>query len=163
MTSETYPRKIKLRPYGLVFWRHQLIDKGVNPAIYINSIGTTLKKYLIGEFNKHFEGVNALKKLKAKGDFYREIVHYYSLINIIAENHDFSWEREWRHNGNFKFKYRDVVAIVADDPESFGNKCKREINSNQFKYIEKIPIISPHWGYEEVIEELSIRLWQEVV
>lgn len=161
MTSETYPRRIKLRPYGLVFWRDELVDKGANPAIYINSTGTTLRDYLITEFDSHFKGVKAFKKLRAKEDYYREIVHYYSLVNIISEKYDFSWEREWRHSGHFEFEYIDVVAIIAKNPDSFEKKCKKEIDSNKFEDIKKIPIISPYWGYEEVIEALSIKLWQK--
>jgi hypothetical protein len=28
MTSDNYERKIRLRPYGIVFWRHELIQRG---------------------------------------------------------------------------------------------------------------------------------------
>jgi len=159
MTSETFVRKIKLRPYGLVFWRHQLIEKGVNPAIYINATGTNLRDYLISEFNEHFKGVRALKTLKQRENYYQEIVHYYSLVNIISENYDYSWEREWRHSGDFGFKYGHVVAIVVEDPASFEEKCKNELTIKTFDLIKKIPMISPSWGYEEVIEEMSIKFW----
>jgi hypothetical protein len=50
---------------------------------------------------------------------------YYSLINVIVENYDFAWEREWRYRGDVEFRYRDVVAIVAEDPGSFEARCKR--------------------------------------
>jgi len=159
MTSESYPRRIKLRPYGLVFSRKTLIEKGVNPAIYVNGEGTTLKKYLLSEFDRHFEDVQALRTLKQKEDYYKEIVHYYSLINIMQEKHDFTWEREWRHNGDFQFEYIDIVAIVAQEPSNFEERCKNELTERVFKYMQKIPIISPTWSYEEVIDEMSIKLW----
>lgn len=159
MTSETYPRKIRLRPYGLVFWRHQLIKRGANPAIYVNGEGTNLRDYLISEFDRHFKGVKALKGLSRREAFYQEIVHYYSLVNVIAKNYDFSWEREWRFNGNFEFNYNKVVAIVAEDPDNFEDKCKKNLPKPKYNYVKKIPIISTFWSYEEVIEELSIKLW----
>jgi len=159
MTSENFPRRIKLRPYGLVFWRHQLIKKGANPAIYINGEGTTLRNYLLSEFDRHFKDIQALKALRKKEEYYKEIIHYYSLINIMSEKHDFSWEREWRHSGNFTFKYSNIAAIVAKNPDEFESKCKTELTEKEFKFILKIPIISPSWSYEEVIEELSIKLW----
>jgi hypothetical protein len=96
MTSESYPRRIKLRPYGLVFSRRTLIEKGGNPAVYVNGEGTTIKQYLLSEFDRNFEDVRALKTLKQKDEYYKEIVHYYSLINVMQKKHDFSWEREWR-------------------------------------------------------------------
>jgi hypothetical protein len=161
MVSETYPRRIKLKAYGLVFWRDELVDEGANPALYINSKGTTLRDYLLSEFDSHFKGVNAFQNLRAREAYYREIVHYYSIINVISEKYDFSWEREWRHSGHFKFKYVDVVAIVAKNPEKFENKCENEFKPKQLKKVRRIPVISPYWSYEEVIEELSIKIWQK--
>jgi len=62
-------RKIKLKPYGLVFWRDQLLERGANPAIYINAHSTQLRDYLIDQFNRHFEKTNLLKKLKQQQEF----------------------------------------------------------------------------------------------
>ena len=124
-----------------------MVDEGANPALYINSKGTTLIDYLLSEFDNHFNGVNAFKKLKTQEDFYREIVHYYSIVNVISEKYDFSWEREWRYSGHFEFDYVDVVAIVAKNPEKFEKKCGKEFKSKQLKKIRRIPVISPYWSY----------------
>lgn len=160
MLSANIPnRKIKLKPYGLIFWKDDLLEKGANPAIYINARGTKLRNFLLNEFENQFSGVKTLKKFKENDDFYNEIIQYYSLINIISTNHDFSWEREWRFLGDLKFDYKEIVAIIAEDPDSFEKECEREINKNKFKKIQKIPIIDPNWNYEEVIEEMSYRIW----
>jgi hypothetical protein len=159
LTVEDFPRRIKLRPYGLVFWRDVLLEKGANPAIYINGDGTNLNKYLINEFDRHFKNISALKGLKNNQEYYQEIVHYYSLINLISDRYDFSWEREWRCNGDFKFKYRDIVTIISDSPETFLEKCHKNLTKNKMNYINRIPIISSRWGYERVIDEMSEKLW----
>lgn len=160
LTAENFSRKIKLKPYGLVFWRDVLIGKGANPSVYINGDGTNLKKYLISEFDRHFKGVNALKRLKIKQEYYQEIVQYYSLINLMSDKYDFSWEREWRINGDFKFLYRDIVAIVSPNPDKFIKSCRKKLTTKKMNFIDRIPIISSEWGYEQVIEELSEKLWE---
>jgi hypothetical protein len=114
---------------------------------------------LLSEFDRQFKGVKALRVLKERESFYKELVQYYSLVNIIAKNFDFCWEREWRFNGDFDFKYSNVVAIVANDPDNFEKKCKEALPNSKYNSVKKIPIISVSWGYEEVIEELSIKLW----
>lgn len=161
LATEGFPRRIKLQPYGLVFWRDNMITTGANPAIYLNAEGTTLREYLLSEFDRQFKDVNALYKLKNNEEYYREIIHYYSLVNIIRDKHDFSWEREWRHSGNFKFKYSDVVAIVAKNPDDFLKRCEIELPDQKFKFIKRIPIISSSWSYEDVVEEMAIKIWNK--
>jgi hypothetical protein len=163
LTYDIPNRKIKLMPYGIVFWKNDLLEKGANPAIYINAKGTPrLKKYLLEEFDKQFSNITKLKQLKEEEEYYKEIIQYYSLVNIISSEHDFMWEREWRFPGDLKFKYKEIVAIIAEDPDSFLKKCSNEIDSEKMKYINKIPIISPNWNYEEVIEEMSCTIWNNI-
>lgn len=50
LTQYISNRRIKLQPYGLISLKHQLLDKGANPAIYINSKGTNLN----GKYNGYF-------------------------------------------------------------------------------------------------------------
>lgn len=160
LTGEIPRRKVKLKGYGLVFAKDALIQRGACPAIYLNAKGTELKNYLLSRFRADFKSVNSLKKLKqAQARHYKSIIGYYSLINIIASNYDFTWEREWRHSGSFKFDYDDVVAIVAPHPESFESYCKRKLPVTFRKYIGRIPIISPAYSYEEVVEAMSIKIW----
>lgn len=161
LATEDFPRRIRLKSYGLVFWRDNMIESGANPAIYLNDDGTSLRDYLLSEFDRQFKGITALRRLKEKEEYYREIVHYYSLVNIMREKHDFSWEREWRHSGSFKFKYSDVVAIVAKDPENFLNRCESELPAANAKYIRRLPIISASWTYEDVVEEMAIKIWEK--
>lgn len=161
LAAEDFPRKIRLQSYGLAFWRDNMIESGANPAIYLNDVRTSLRDYLLSEFERQFKGVKALRRLRQKEEYYREIVHYYSLVNIMRENHDFSWEREWRHSGSFKFKYSDVVAVVAKDPEHFLKRCESELPSSKVKFIRRLPIISASWKYEDVVEEMAIKIWEK--
>ncbi|MCD6401292.1 MAG: hypothetical protein J7L73_05115 [Anaerolineales bacterium] len=159
LVSDIPKRNIKLQPYGIVFWRDQLLDKGANPAIYLNAKGTGLRDHLIKQFDTQFKDIKTLRKLKRKDDYYYEIIQYFSLINVINDKYDFSWEREWRFHGDLKFNYRNMVAIVCEDPEEFESLCEGKLQTKAMNFIKRTPLISPEWNYEQVIEELSIKLW----
>jgi len=163
LASEIKGRKIQLQPYGLVFWKENLFDRGASPAIYINAKGTPINKFLLDDFDRIFKGITTLNKFKkCEVEHYENIIHYYSLINIVSDKHDFLWEREWRYHGRFMFEYIDLVAIVAENPDSFEEECKKKIPSDQIEDISKIPIIDPDWTYEEVIEQLAISVWNKL-
>jgi hypothetical protein len=160
LTGTIPGRRIELRPYGLVFNKDDLIRRGASPAIYLNAKGTKLRNYLLNRFRDDFNGIRKLKTLRAlQMDDYGSIIQYYALVNIIAENYDFTWEREWRHSGRLKFQYRDLVAIVASDPDTFATRCKIQLPQRVRKYMDMIPIISPSWSYEDMLEAMSIKIW----
>jgi len=154
-------RKVKLSPYGLVFWRNLMIDEGASQAIYINDKGTQLKSLLLSQFRNSFRDIRSLKELKLQNSSYEDLIRYYALINIISDNYDFAWEREWRHHGDFRFKRRRVVAVIAEKPNEFEKYCKNNLSKSALKFIKFTPILDPSWGYEEVIEEMSEKLWRE--
>ena len=163
LASEIEGRKIQLKPFGLIFRKDDLFSRGSSPAVYINAKGTSIDKFLMDEFNNIFKEVTKLKKLKKlEAEHYENIVHYYYLINVVKDKHDFMWEREWRHHGDFKFCYRDIVAIISDTPKRFEKECERSLNSRSYRYIRRLPIISTNWTYEELIEELAITIWEKL-
>ena len=136
-----------------------MLEKGANSAIYLNAKGTDLRNYLIQQFDDQFENIKTLRKLKTVDDYYHEIIQYFSLINVINDKYDFSWEREWRYHGNFRFNYRNMVAIVCKNPERFEGICEKRLKKKALDFVKRTPLISPEWNYEQVIEELSIKLW----
>jgi hypothetical protein len=163
LVSKIEGRKIQLKPYGLIFWKEDLFEKGSSPAIYINAKGTSIDKFLLDEFNSIFRDVKTLRKFRnVEAEHYKNIVHYYSLINVVKDEHDFMWEREWRHHGDFKFNYRDIVAIIAKDPEKFEKECQKSLSPRRYGWIKRLPIITPDWTYEELIEEFAITIWDKI-
>ena len=164
LVGEIPGRQIALQPYGLVFNKNTLLSRGANPATYLNAKGTKLREYLLDRFRDDFDGINQLSRLKQEQQkYYRSIIQYYSLVNIIRDNHDFTWEREWRHRGSFSFRYLDVVAIIARDPDTFEEKCREELSPVKFRYIQMIPIISPYWSYEDIVETMSAKVWNNAL
>ncbi|MGA2468591.1 MAG: hypothetical protein ABSH06_30150 [Thermodesulfobacteriota bacterium] len=163
LVLEIEGRKIQLKPYGLVFWKDDLFEKGASPAIYINAKGTSISNFLLYEFDSIFKDVERWHTLKkVKRNHYKNIVHYYSLINVVKDKHDFLWEREWRHHGDFTFRYVDIVAIIANNPDGFERLCRKNLGEGKYNYIKKIPIMSPNWTYEELLEKFAIKLWTKL-
>lgn len=156
-------RKTQLKPYGLVFSKDKLFDEGASPAIYINAKGTPISDFLLDEFHRIFTDIRTLNDLKeAEAENHKNIVHYFSLINVVKEEHDFMWEREWRHHGDFTFEYVDVIAIIARNPEDFEKACEESLEHDQLEDVFKIPIIDPNWTYEELVEQLAISTWNKL-
>ena len=153
-------RQIDLQPYGLVFYKDKVLERGGSPAVYINSQGTQIREFLLQQFRDHFQGIKSLKRFSAdQREYHQQIIQYYSLVNIISPYHDFTWEREWRYSGDFKFKFIDVVAIIAKDPESFIAYRKQHIKGPRGHTLLKIPVISPDWNYEEIVDTMSCQIW----
>lgn len=159
LVSEEIDRKVKLKPYGLVFWRNFMVNDGASPAIYVNGDGTYLRDYLISEFNDHFNDVKSYVALERREDFAEEIIKYYSIINLMSERYDFSWEREWRYSGDYNFEYSNVAAIIAEYPDEFLELCEVELSDEVFSYVKRIPIISPAWSYEGIIDAMTRKIW----
>ena len=154
-------RRVKLKPYGLVFWRRELVARGANPAIYVNAMGkSNLKRYLLEQFKQDFKDVKTFKTFRQQECYFQELIHYYSLITVMSTSHDFAWEREWRVLGDFRFLYRDLVAIIAKDPEKFLTRCEKTLTRSAMGLIRRTPMISPYWNYEEILEEMSMLLWR---
>lgn len=153
-------RQIRLQPYGLVFYKSTVLERGGSPAIYINVQGTQIRNYLLKQFREHFKGIRSLRRFAIEQrQHHKQIIQYYSLINIMASHHDFAWEREWRYSGDFKFKYFDIVAIIAHDPDAFTEYCQQSITGPRSRSIRKIPVISPNWSYEQIVDTMSCRIW----
>jgi len=148
-------RQIKLQPYGMVFKRTDLQQKSASPAIYINSYGTSLRDYLLAEFDKTFSDTTRYRDLKEDNQYPNEIIRYYALVNVMCSRYDFSWEREWRMCGDLRFRYEDIVAIIADESDEFEETYSDRLSSARSDCISRIPVIKPSWSYEEIIMKMS--------
>jgi len=163
LAAEIEGRQIKLKPFGLVFRKDELLLKGASPAIYINARGTALRDHLMAEFRKHFGGRTMYKQLQSDFPNHADsIIAYYSLINTMSDSHDFSWEREWRFPRTLSFEYQDIFAIIAARPKAFRRECKDQLGPSLWKYVRKIPVVSLDWNMERILEEMSVILWNEM-
>jgi hypothetical protein len=138
LTENIQGRSINLEPYGLVFRRDFILSKKAQPALYINNYDEN--SWLRGSFDRVFDIA------KNKGFNQGKLWRILPFINIMNEDYDFSWEREWRVRGDLKFKISDIVCVILPPNKS-------ELTYNFTK--NGIPVISPGWTYEQIVLELS--------
>jgi hypothetical protein len=161
LTNPDIERKIKLAPYGLVFLKDFVLERNGNPAVFINAHGDdTVKRMLLDEFRFRFKSVTTLRQFNRKyttsGD---ARIRYYSLINVIQNNHNFTWEREWRHLGNLRFKYENLIAIICPSRFKLRTLAKKKMTTDRFNFLPRIPIINADWGLEDIVEEMWKKVW----
>lgn len=158
LAAEISGRQIELKPYGLVFRKSDLLEKGASPAIYINAKGTSLRNYLLSQFDSHFKKRSQYQKLKKDfGDEAESIINYYSLINVISSSHDFSWEREWRYPGDLSLILKSYLPLLPTIRIPSQSNTKRRCRESCCSISQ---VVSLQWNAERIIEKLSIKLWQ---
>jgi hypothetical protein len=122
-------RRIDLQPYGLVFIKDRLKQKGVSPVLYLNTY------YQDEEVNKL---IDLLWKVRELNDEYKEYTkRLFPLISSFGLKLrrepndesivDFYWEREWR------YCLSQVLTITKDD--IFMGLChENDIDDLEAKY-----------------------------
>jgi hypothetical protein len=48
-------------------------------------------------------------------------------------------------------------------PDIFEEKCQENFSAGKFGYIKMIPIISPYWNYEDIVETMSAKVWNNAL
>ena len=145
--------------YGLVFDKRELIGQGVSPVMYINAEGTKLRRYLLKRFDADLKALG--RHQDQGGDLALSdtdsMVQYYSLISKTSEDYDFSWEREWRALGDFHFTHGQLKAIIAANPEEFMARCRKEAALKRDRQLANVPVVSPDWDYEALLEHVVMK------
>jgi hypothetical protein len=106
-------RNTNLQPYGLVFLKKKLQEKGVSPVIYINNFNTN-KLGLVTALC-HLITTNPVAA--------KQILPYISVFGKKFlpvkdtdqyEGIDFTWEREWRYSSaNYCFKFENGDIFIG--------------------------------------------------
>lgn len=138
LTQPILGRRIELQPYGFVFRKTFLIEKGAQPALYINGYGENTALH---------EAVDAILERAIKDDFKKPMWRILPFVNAMHERYDFTWEREWRLAGTLHFDNRDLVCVIL--PESSEQKLKQRMAK------AGIAVMSPGWLYEQIVSELA--------
>jgi hypothetical protein len=123
-------RKFNPEPYGLVFTKEYIREKGGNPVFYVAlKTAKPLWQYL---YQPHIEG---------KEEVPDNICKLLALVTECQKGNDWHWEREWRIVGNLEFKLSEVFCGLCPD--------------NEIAYFENkyppIKFISPTWDYKRIL------------
>ena len=129
-------RECGFQPYGVVFERGFMLGKGANPVWYLNSYsGPGISfDWLVRDVNRLIDAVisspGATADAKAIAFQESAMCRLAPIIETMGrwrapsgriKTKDFSFEREWRHAGDFHFAPSDVTAILTpqEDREDF--------------------------------------------
>jgi len=131
-------RQVQLEPYGFVFRRELLIERGAQPVTNINSYD--VDKSIRQAYDMDFEEA---KRMKFTGTRWKKL----AFLSAMHSGYDFSWEREWRHLADFSFEKSDLVCVVVPDGEDV------EIREKLARLA--VPMFCPEWGLEQLLEEFG--------
>lgn len=114
-------RQINLQPYGLVFVKDRLIEKGVSPALYFNNHNPGDKdkvfEALCSLIDTHEEAAKRILPLVSAFGYY---INRPTKSTKSTTKIDFTWEREWRfpnNDGKFKFEKEDIFIGLCPHEE----------------------------------------------
>lgn len=108
-------RAKKLQPYGLAVKKEIITSRGGEPAIHLHN------KNFLNFIRNQFD---ALKYNKYS------IFH---LVNMVSDDHNFYWEREWKIRKGLKFTYNEISYIIVPD-EAAAFDIRKLINARQISF-----------------------------
>lgn len=129
LLERVHGRNTIFSPYGLVFKKEYIRQKGGNPVFYIT-----------GNLS---DPLWSLYDYASKNVFPDTCCKVLALINKCDDAIDFHWEREWRITGNFAFELKEIYCGLC--PEA-------DIPYFENKY--NIVFIAPHWGINKILDNL---------
>jgi len=134
LLADVIERDFKLEPYGLVFEKRYIREKGGNPVFYVTKeIARPLYDSLYNPLCT-----------KADEQIDEKTCKLLALVTLCEEWNDWHWEREWRIVGSLVFKLSDIFCGLC--PEGYISYFEK--NYPQVKFI------SPHWGINKILNKL---------
>ncbi|GAA1111985.1 hypothetical protein GCM10009630_06320 [Kribbella jejuensis] len=158
MVREIQGRREAFSKYGLVFTKTICRREGCNPVWYLDiNLGHSWLTYPV---RRQIE--RALAESTVDGHVIPELLAEQDILQLTpfmekmgspnGQRREFSWEREWRHVGHFRFKSAEnVVALLA--PEEDHNDLRQDLTYAWQR--REVPLIDPDWGLERMISTLS--------
>jgi hypothetical protein len=140
LTTPIEGRSHNFEPFGFVFSKQLLLEKGAQKAVYINGYGGP--NYYRAAFDQVFETA-------VKTGFFGRSWRMLPFVSAMHGKYDFAWEREWRMSGHFHFDLSDLECVIL--PADKYAPLKRTLHERG------IAVISPGWTYEQLLEELSTQ------
>lgn len=161
MVRDIKGRSRQFKPYGIVFSKAGARREGCNPVWYLditrgNNWLTTPVKGLIAKAEAASgDGDGQLKDdLLAAEDIFRLTPFIEQMGNPSGIRKEFWWEREWRHVGNFAFRPRQVVAVLAPEREHDA-LAEQIVEFDPDWRRRRVPLLDPSWGLERMISALA--------
>lgn len=132
-------RSVKLSSYGLAFTRDTARSRGINPVWYVDMTpGRTWALPPALDELRH-EAVAAVAGFETHPA--SKILPFIEAMGTWPGGRkEFSWEREWRHLGNFEFRWSDVALVLCPEDEI-----------DAFEGLGPYNAVDPSWSLERMI------------
>jgi hypothetical protein len=133
LLSKVAGRNFQPAPYGLVFTKQYIRQKGGNPVFYVTKeIARPLFQLIYEPYVGGKEQVP---------DYISRLL---ALITVCEEGNDWHWEREWRIVGDLKFDFVNVFCGLCpeEDIPYFENRYSQ------------VKFISPYWNRNTILSKL---------
>lgn len=143
MCANIARRQVKLKPYGLAFTKMVARRNDVNPVWYFHMTA--------GQFSPTATALSALRADAVK-DEKTFVAHPAAKLFPFCEwmgtassgtQHEFWWEREWRHVGHYTFTDASIALVLSP-----------EADHADFEALHPGKCIDPEWSLERMIAKL---------
>jgi len=132
LTKPLRGRKFKLEPYGLVFNKKYVRERGGNPVFYATK-----------EIAKPLWDLYWPLRGKAVKQSSEGICKLLALVTLCDESSDWHWEREWRIVGDLKFEPTDIYCGLCPEAEI-----------SYFENKHEVIFIDPTWSINKILDKL---------
>ena len=148
-------REVNLKPYGLVFLKNRLQNRGVSPVLYINNWDDHAK-FILDELatlmTQSSQFSHALERLFPLFSVFGKRIYPPKKDQSphLSANIDFSWEREWR------YPYKFGHFMFSEEDDLFCGLCPHDEISffkGQFPKLNFIdPLRPPAWYSKDLVK-----------
>lgn len=151
-------RQKNFEGYGIIFskdgYEYYEDEEGMqqyaihpNSVFYLYGHNKELKKAIRHQYDQWLKDI---KSNNRDSEFYR----FGALVNIISEEHNFQWEREYRTIGDFNFVLNHIMAIIA--PEDEHDEIRAEVGQDLLNGLLFLDIT---WNLETIVNNMSLMYW----
>jgi hypothetical protein len=159
MCADIEGRSRKYKPYGLVFERQLVRKRGWNPVWYLDIspghdwLTAPINRLVQDAARGSVAGSDIDPSRLQEWDIFRVTPFFEQMGNPAGVTKEFSWEREWRHVGDFVFAPRDVAAVIAPEAEHELWRDRIARFSSVWKH-RGIPLLDPTWKIGRITDAL---------
>jgi hypothetical protein len=141
-------RAVHLTPYGLAFTRAVARQNGVNPVWYVSMLAGQRDRWEIATALDALRDAAAAAPGGLRASPAGKILPFCEQMGTWSPTNkkEFSWEREWRHLGDFHFNSSDVALVFCP-----------EIDITEFEATGEYRAVDPSWSLEGMVDHLRRR------
>lgn len=161
MVRDIEHRQQAFKPYGVVFNKSTCRRSGCNPVWYLDI--TWGHDWLTTPINDLVDQAVEQSKTKmgrvkagrlAEQRIFKITPFLEQMGNPSGTRKEFWWEREWRKVGDFAFRPRKVVAVLAPEQEHDG--MRQEIANLDADWKRRnVPLLDPSWGLQRMMSAMA--------